>query len=167
MARVERACACCLRQVLVRPGRAQDPNVFCSRACLALTKKQRWFAGARDRVMAKVDGAEGQYACWPWRGSRLPGGYGKAVIDGKHMTAHRAVWIVTQGDIPAGMFVCHRCDNPPCCNPAHLFLGTPADNTADMLAKDRAKKPLSSTTRKGRARAKRLAAMRLEGAQQP
>ncbi len=51
--------------------------------------------------------------------------------------AHRAAWEYTRGPVPAGLFVLHRCDNPPCCNPAHLFLGTQADNMADMQAKGR------------------------------
>ncbi len=54
------------------------------------------------------------------------------------MPAHRVAWVVWRGPIPDGLWVLHTCDNPPCCNPAHLFLGTRADNIADMVAKGRA-----------------------------
>lgn len=64
-------------------------------------------------------------------------GYGKISFNGRPIGAHRMAWILTNGPIPDGASVCHRCDNPPCCNPEHLFLGTQDDNMADMNTKGR------------------------------
>lgn len=75
--------------------------------------------------------------CWEWPGWRSPAGYGHVRWDGRQGTPHRFVYEAIYGAIPPGMMVLHRCDNPPCCNPDHLFLGTHADNMADMVAKAR------------------------------
>jgi hypothetical protein len=78
--------------------------------------------------------------CWVWRGPVNPyrGGYGVTTVLGKPaIRAHRVAYELTFGPIPEGLWVLHRCDTPPCCNPAHLFLGTHADNMADMRAKGR------------------------------
>lgn len=84
------------------------------------------------------------YDCQEWDGPSLPSGYGMtrkphSGHSGPKHYAHRLVWEEAHGPIPPGMYVCHRCDNPPCINIDHLFLGTPADNAGDMSAKGRAR----------------------------
>lgn len=75
--------------------------------------------------------------CWQWTASVNSKGYGRFGYNGKAQRAHRVSWLLHRGPIPAGMLVCHRCDNPGCVNPDHLFLGDAAANTSDMDAKGR------------------------------
>jgi len=79
----------------------------------------------------------GQDECWPWMASRTSG-YGEFWVSKTlHARAHRVAWTISNGTIPNGLFVLHRCDNRPCCNPRHLFVGTSKDNVRDMVQKDR------------------------------
>lgn len=75
--------------------------------------------------------------CLEWTGATHRG-YGQIGVGGKALYAHRVAWMLEHGDIPDGMHACHHCDNPPCCNVEHLFLGDDAANVADMIAKGRA-----------------------------
>jgi predicted nucleic acid-binding Zn ribbon protein len=75
--------------------------------------------------------------CWEWGGARCGKGYGSLSVDGHVASAHRRAWELAYGPIPKGMQVCHTCDNPPCCNPAHLFLGTNRINQLDSMLKGR------------------------------
>jgi hypothetical protein len=91
-----------------------------------------------DRFWPKVD-KRGPNECWPWTGAarRKDEGYGAFWRDGRHQPASRIAYEITNGPIEPHLVICHRCDNPPCCNPAHLFVGERPDNDADRVAKGR------------------------------
>lgn len=90
----------------------------------------------RKRLWAGVD-IKTKTECWEWKRNKLPSGYGLIWIKDGIKRAHRVAYAASKGDIPALMFVCHSCDNPRCCNPGHLFLGSSQDNVDDCIRKNR------------------------------
>lgn len=79
----------------------------------------------------------GKDKCWEWIASFGSTGYGQFMVRGKVFKEHRFAFLISKGDVPNGLFVCHRCDNPKCVNPAHLFTGTHTDNEHDKHRKNR------------------------------
>ena len=87
-----------------------------------------------ERFFGKVHKTDG---CWLWIARCDKAGYGRFTMNGREESAHRSVWKLKHGDIPEGTCVLHRCDNPPCVRPDHLFLGTQKDNMEDCSNKNR------------------------------
>lgn len=89
-----------------------------------------------DTILSKVYKNE-HSGCWEWQGSKNNEGYGQVSYQGKIHLVHRLTYELIIGRIESDMYVCHKCDNPKCCNPAHLFIGTPRDNQIDCRLKNR------------------------------
>jgi len=100
--------------------------------------------------------------CWEWQASKKRDGYGQVKCDGRMQLTHRVAYELCIGLIPPGMKVCHHCDNPPCVNPLHLFLGSDADNNHDMILKGRAKHIRGSQVARARFTEAEVKAIRAE-----
>lgn len=128
--RSQYTCDTCGTQFLSWPS--HHPR-FCSRQCYVARPPESLITYFESRL--DVSGE-----CWLWTGLRNQYGYGIATYQKHRMVASRVAYELTHGPIPPGLHVLHRCDNPPCCRPSHLFLGTATDNTNDRVAKGRSAK---------------------------
>lgn len=90
----------------------------------------------KESLFAKADTSGGENSCWIWKGF-VHRRYGMVSLNDRPQRAHRVAYLLCVGDIPTGMFVCHRCDVTLCVNPAHLFLGTAHENNQDKVNKGR------------------------------
>ena len=93
-----------------------------------------------ERFWDKVD-RRGPDECWPWMGVRIPAGYGQLWHEGRHRPATHIALLLDGRPVPPDMAACHHCDNPPCVNPVHLFVGSYAENTKDSYRKGRSISP--------------------------
>ena len=89
-----------------------------------------------QRFWSKVDSAPSE-CCWEWTAGKDKDGYGRFRLNKQLSLAHRLAYTLTKGEIPNGLIMRHTCDNPACCNPGHLILGTHADNMADKVQRNR------------------------------
>lgn len=110
-------------------SRNNNPQ-FCSRAC-------RYFKTPEERFWEKIIKSFNPEECWQWKGGTA-GGYGKFSLNSRKIIAHRYSYMLHNNcSIPDDVRVCHSCDNPVCCNPNHLWLGTDSDNVKDRQDKGR------------------------------
>lgn len=142
---VTATCKHCGQDFSTSPYRISRGQVFCSTACYAAHRT----VDEHARFIANLSPVE-ETGCIVWTAGKGRRGYGKFMTaNQKTVGAHRFAWEMANGrQIPDGMCVCHRCDNPPCCNPDHLFLGTTDDNMVDRANKQRQARGDTSGNRK-------------------
>lgn len=132
---VERMCEQCGTMFRTYPSRIGRKR-YCSRRCLGVGEAARKAIPLAERLAAGLaqNPANG---CLEWSGARDEKGYGRIGLNGRPVQTHRVAWTLAHGPITTDEWVLHHCDNPPCCRLNHLFLGTPDDNSKDMVQKGR------------------------------
>lgn len=146
--RLSRHCEICQQSFFVQPSQiAKGVGRFCSHACRALFQQ----VSPTERFFQHLPKAVNCNGCLLWIGHATDRGYGMLKIHiGKTVRAHRFAYELVYGPFPSSLDVLHTCDNPPCVNPLHLFLGTTQDNSDDMVKKGRSlhgsRNPISKLT---------------------
>jgi hypothetical protein len=108
--------------------------------------KDQWNEKVPERIRSSFVFAEN--GCLEWTG-RLSSGYGMVGFNKKNWGTHRLVWTLLNGEVPKKLYICHKCDNRKCANPDHLFIGTPSQNMANMVAKGRGRNQLAGFCKRG------------------
>lgn len=135
MSKVLIICKVCEKVFLARKYQIKiGAGLYCSTKCRAIGTNKK--IPIEDRIWNYVE-KRNKKECWIFTGYKNNDGYGKITSNGKIESAHRVVYRLTFGEIPEGKVVMHTCDNPACCNPRHLKLGTQNDNIQDMIKKGR------------------------------
>ena len=133
--RIHCACLICSTPFTISPSQGVlGAGKYCSRPCFNAGRRQHNRDTLGARFWSRVTKTT---TCWLWTGDRKPAGYGTLLVGRRHTYAHRLAYELTYGLILPGMECMHRCDNPPCVRPDHLFLGMHGDNVRDMVAKGR------------------------------
>jgi hypothetical protein len=135
---VEIVCFNCGKTVARPPSEARSETTFCTRRCRAQFQARERMNQTAEQFWSRVATGKPD-ECWEWTGYRNPTGYGQMAWMGRLRLTHRIAMSLTDGDWNNKLLVCHGCDNPPCCNPAHLWRGTHRQNQHDKIAKGRAK----------------------------
>jgi len=125
---MEKFCNYCNKKIIGKHKGAK----YCNVGCMALA-----FKNDPKEHLNKFTKLNQENGCIEWIGTKGFFGYGRMYFNGKEDKAHRVSYVLNNGEIPKGLFVCHKCDNPSCVNPEHLFLGTALDNNRDRILKGR------------------------------
>jgi hypothetical protein len=138
VSRVRCVCETCDEVFYRVPSRiAKSGGRWCSRDCYDAARRDRPLESYAETFWPRVDMSGGPDACWEWQGARNRSKYGNVRIHDKTYLTHRIAWELANGPVPEGDDVLHHCDNPPCCNPRHLWTGDARANGLDMVAKGR------------------------------
>jgi hypothetical protein len=127
---------------------------YCSMRCLGMSNH----VDINMRFWSKVNRRDSK-ECWNWKATLNKYDYGQIKYSGKLILSHRLVWILIHGEIPENMCVLHHCDNPSCCNPSHLYLGTHQDNMRDRSSRGRTSRHTGESN--GRAKLTRNTVMKI------
>jgi hypothetical protein len=134
-----KVCPCCLERFFKKDDKYDgywEKKTHCSPKCSVLKLPEEEYKQQKlQYILSKIITTES--GCMEWQNNCYPNGYGRLTFFGKAQSVHRVVWKIIKGSIPKGFQVLHHCDNPPCCNIDHLFLGTNQDNMDDKVKKGR------------------------------
>lgn len=127
--RISQTCEFCGKEFRTASGKRQR---FCSNGC-RIDGCRGYRKHTPESFWATLEKPDGEHGCWIWVERPDKGGYGTISFYDATWKTHRLAYHLTHGAIPPSLFVCHKCANPPCCNPDHLYAGTPQQNSRDMV----------------------------------